>query len=86
MAHVATDRTGVGAHRNRLQPHAGKRAQIGDKHAVVGMTRAFLVQIEGVGVLHQELAAAHHAETRADLVAELPLDVEQVARQVLVRA
>jgi hypothetical protein len=46
--------------------------------------RARLVEVEAVGVLHQELAAAHHAEARADLVAELPLDVVERARQVAV--
>jgi hypothetical protein len=48
------------------------------------LPRAGLVEVEAVGVLHQELAAAHHAEARADLVAELPLDVVERARQVAV--
>ena len=41
-------------------------------------------QVEVVAVLHQELAAAHHPEAGADLVAELPLDVVEGQRQVLV--
>src|SRR5690606_27966715 len=40
--------------------------------------------MEGVGVLHQELARAHHAEARADLVAELGLDLVEARRQLLV--
>jgi hypothetical protein len=32
-------------------------------------------QMKAVGILHQELAGAHHAETRADFVAELGLDL-----------
>ena len=39
------------------------------------MERVLARQVEIVAVLHQELAAAHHAEARADLVPELPLDV-----------
>ena len=50
------------------------------------MLRAGLVEIEGIGVLHQEFAPAHHAEARAHLVAEFPLDVIEVERQVPVGA
>ena len=75
VAEVAADRAGVGAHRDRLQPHAREGAQIGDEHLVVGMPRPGGIEIEAVGVLHQELAAAHHAKARPHLVAELPLDV-----------
>jgi hypothetical protein len=57
-------------------------AQVGDEHLVVGVDRAVLVEVEGIGVLHQELARAHGAEARAHLVAELPLDVVEVQRQV----
>jgi hypothetical protein len=84
VAEVAADRAGVGAHRHRLQAHAREQVQIGHEHAVVGLARALGVEVEAVGVLHQELAAAHHAEARAALVAELPLDVVEVLGQVLV--
>ena len=40
--------------------------------------------IKGISILHQELAAPHHAKTRAYLVAEFPLDMVKIARQVLV--
>ena len=83
---VAADRPGVGPHRDRLQPEPREGAQIGDEHLVVGVARAGLVEVEGIGVLHQELARAHDAEARADLVPELPLDVVEVERQVLVGA
>ena len=71
-------------HRDRLQAQAREGAQIGDEHLVVGMPRAGLVEVEGIGVLHQEFAAAHDAEARPHLVAELPLDVIEVERQILV--
>ena len=82
----AADGPGIGAHRDRLQAHAGEGAQIGHEHLVVGMHGPGLVEVEGIGVLHQELARAHDAEARAHLVAELPLDVIEVQRQVLVGA
>ena len=78
------DRPGIGFHRNRAQPHARKGAQVGDEHALVGLARALLVEIERVGVLHQELAPTHDAEAGTDLVTELPLNVVEVLRQVLV--
>ena len=84
MAEIATDRTGIGTHRDRLEAAALEGAEIGDKHAVIGRLRRLVVEVEGIGVLHQEFAATHHAETRTALVAELPLDVVEIERQVLV--
>ena len=43
-----------------------------------------IVDVEGIGILHQELACAHHPEARADLVAELGLHLVEVHRQLLV--
>ena len=85
VAQIPADRPRVGGHRDRLQPHARERAQVGDEHLVVGAPRRLRADIEGIGILHQELAAAHDAEARAHLVAELPLDVIEVARQIAVR-
>ncbi len=45
-----------------------------------------LVEVEGIGVLHDELAGAHHAEARPHLVAELGLDLVKVDRQLAVAA
>ncbi len=84
VAEIAADRPGLGDHRHRFQPHAGEGAQIGDEHLVVGLARVLDGQVEGIGILHQELPPAHHAESRPDLVAELPLDVIEDARQILV--
>jgi hypothetical protein len=85
VAEVAADRPGLGAHRDRLQAHPRKGAQIGDEHLVVGPARRGLVDIERIRILHQEFAAAHHAEARTLLVAEFPLDVIEVQRQAAIR-
>lgn len=84
MGVVAADGAGIGAHRDRLQAHALIGAQVADHVAVVGVDRGIAVDVEIVAVLHIELAPPHHAETRADLVTELPLDVVKSERQVLV--
>ena len=55
-------------------------------HAVVGFLQPVLVDIERVGVLHDELARAHHAKARPDLVAELRLNLVIIDRQLLVAA
>ena len=75
-----------GAHRDGLEAEPREGAQVGHEHLVVGMPRAGLVEVERIGVLHQEFAAAHQAEARPHLVAELPLDVIEIERQVLVGA
>ena len=48
------------------------------------MLGRLLGEIEGIGILHQKFAAAHDAEARPALVAELPLNVVEIARQVAI--
>ncbi len=83
---VAADRTAFRHHRNRLETEPRERPKIGDEHLVVGVPGTGLIEIEGIGILHQELAPAHQAEARPHLVAELPLNVVEIERQILVRA
>ena len=75
-----------GAHRNGGEAEPREGAQIGGKHLVIGMARAGLIEVERIGVLHQEFARAHHAEARPHLVAELPLDMIEIEWQILVGA
>ena len=84
MGIVAADRPGARPHRHRLQPHPLVGADVADHVAVVGVQRVGFGQVEVVAVLHQELASAHHPEPRPHLVAELPLDVVERQRQLLV--
>jgi hypothetical protein len=84
MAEIAADRPGVGHHRYGAQSHPREGPQVGDEHAVVGVPRAGEIEIEGIGVLHQEFARPHGAEARPHLVAELPLQMIKIERQILV--
>ena len=86
VAEVAADRAGLRPHRNGGQAEPRERAQVSGELLVVGMARARLIEVEGIGVLHQKLARAHHAEARPHFVAELPLDVIEIERQILVGA
>src|SRR5476649_587996 len=80
----AADGTVIGCHWTEIQAQAREDVAIGLVHAVVGLLQRSVVHVEGVGVLHDELAAAHHAETWADLVAEFGLDLVQVDRQLFI--
>ena len=51
---------------------------------LVGLFQALIIDVEGVGVLHDELAAAQQAGAGAGLVAVLGLNLVEVNRQVLV--
>ena len=53
---------------------------------LVALVEPGLVEVEGVRVLHDELAPAQHAGARPRLVAVLRLDLVERQRQVLVRA
>ncbi|MND98688.1 hypothetical protein D3C80_910500 [compost metagenome] len=76
----------VGFYRAELQAQTGEHVAVGLVHAVVGDLQRRLVGVEGVGVLHDEFAAAHQAEAWADFVTEFGLDLVQVDRQLLVAA
>ena len=84
MAGIAADGAGVGLHRAEAQAEASENAHVGLVHRGVGFRQRLLPEMERIGILHQELARAHDAETRTDLVAELGLDLVEIDRQLLV--
>ncbi len=84
MARVAADRAGVGLHGAEREAEPREDARVGVVHVAVFAREIVCVEVERVGILHQELARAHDAEARADLVAELGLDLVEVDRQLLV--
>ncbi len=82
----AADRAGVGLDRAEPEPEAREDPRVGVVHRLVALHQRVAIDVERVGVLHQELAPAHHAEPRPDLVAELDLDLVEVHRQLPVAA
>mmetsp|Transcript_53733 Transcript_53733/g.126540 ORF Transcript_53733/g.126540 Transcript_53733/m.126540 type:complete len:357 (-) Transcript_53733:266-1336(-) len=86
MRAVAADRAGVGRDGAVLQAEALEDAAVGRVHVVVAAAGGLDITVEGIGVLHRELAATHQAKARAALVAELGLDVIEVFRQLAVAA
>ena len=76
----------VGLHPVPLEADAVEDPVVGRDVLVVAGLQALLVAVEGVGVLHDELARAQHPGARARLVALLDLEVVEDQRQVAVGA
>jgi hypothetical protein len=69
-----------------IEAAAGEDVGVRAVHGVVGVVEAagaFDVRVEGVRVLHDELAAAEQTGTGAGLVAELGLDLVEIERERL---
>ena len=86
VAQLAADGPALRPHRDGGEAEPGEGAQVSNEHPVVGAHRAGAVEVEGIVVLHVELTAAHDAEARAQFVAELPLNLVEIAGQVAVAA
>ena len=86
VAGRAANRARIGRHGPIVQPQPVEDANIGVEHLLIAGQRCLGVAVEGIGVLHGELAAAHDAEARPALVPELGLDVVEVLRQLAVAA
>ncbi len=84
FAQIATDGAAVCAHGTVLQAETVKDALVGSAHGLVADLGGVAVLVEGIGVLHDELAATHQAKAGAALVAELGLDLVEVLGQLLV--
>src|SRR5690625_1459188 len=78
--------SGGGRDDDVLQAQALEDPHVGGAETLVGGGQPLVVDVEGVGVLHVELAPAQHTSTGAGLVAELLLDLVQPDREVLVGA
>ena len=78
-------RAGVGLADHGGQAEALEGALVGQALLLVGGVEPCVVHVEGVGVLHDELAGAQQARAGTRLVAELGLDLVQHRREVLVR-
>ena len=84
---AAADAAAIGLYGPELQADAREKcARIGPVHAgkVALRREAGLNRMKRVRILHQEFARAHDAETRADFVTELELNLIEIDRQLLV--
>src|SRR5690606_33326081 len=79
-----THGTGVGLHDDVVEPEAREDALVGVPLRLVGDVESRIGVVEGVRVLHRELASPQQPRARAGLVAILVLDLEDRERKVLV--
>ena len=76
MAHLAAHHTAVAGHRHNLRhAAAGIDAVVGFVAAHIVLLQVFLGSMEGVGVLHGELAHTDQAAAAAGFIPELRLDL-----------
>ncbi len=69
------DAAGVCGDGAECQARTGKDAAVSVIHGIIGRLKRGVVGMGGISVFHDELARAHHAETRAHFIAEFGLDV-----------
>ena len=81
----AANRAVVRRHRAEIQTQTVENRHVGVEHFVIAVLQAVRVFIEGVRVLHDEFAPAHHAKTRTNFVAEFGLNLIPVDRHLFVR-
>ena len=84
VAGGAADGAGIGFHRAIIQAQAIKDRTVGPVHDLVGVCQGIHVGMEGIGILHDEFPRAHDAETWANFVTELGLDLVKIGRQLFV--
>ena len=82
MVHVAADGPRLGLHRDDVEAQPGEDPQVGVEDRPVGGLHGLLVDVERVGVGHDQLAGAQQAEPGPGLVAELDLDLVDGQREL----
>src|SRR6056297_2259364 len=86
MGCTAADAAGVCQYRSERQPQALEDCRVGGMHYVVRFAKRVGACVEGVGVLHEELARPHDAEPRTYLVTHLGLDLVKIQRELAIAA
>ena len=82
VVHVTADGPGAGLDRKDLQVEAPEDPEIRLEDRGIGALHGLLVDIEGVGVGHDQLPGAQQAEPGAGLVTELHLDLVEGEREL----
>ncbi len=81
---TAADTAGVGSNRAEVQIHACENPAVNLMHLIIGLLQACLVNMEGVGVLHNKFPGAHDAKAGPDLIPKLGLYLVEADRQLFV--
>jgi hypothetical protein len=84
LRRAAADAAAVRLHGPKIQSDTRENPRIRFEHQPIAFREACFIRVERIGVLHQELARSHDAETRADFIAELGLNLVEIHRQLFV--
>ena len=83
---AAADAAAVGLHGAKFQTHAGENTRVSLEHQPIAFSQARLVDVKGIRILHEKFAGTHHAEARANFIAEFGLNLIEIDRQLFVAA
>ena len=83
---TAANGAAVGLYRAKPETQPGKNTAVGVVHHLIGLIQRSLVDMEGVGIFHQEFTGTHHAETWPDFVTELGLNLVVIHWQLFITA
>ena len=78
----AADVASVGLDLGVAEPATLKDPTVGCFHRPVGGIEVLCICVEGVGVLHDELAPPHEPEARPDFVPEFCLNLVEIDREL----
>ena len=70
----------------KSQSASSEDARVGIHHPYIAFISGLLIDIETVGVLHDEFSSSHHAEAGSDLVPEFSLDLIEVKGHLTIRS
>ena len=85
MGVAAANLAAVCFYRLEIQAAARKYTVVSVIHNLIGLMEAFFVNIERIGILHDEFAAAHEAEAGTDFVAVFILHLPKDQGHLLIR-
>src|SRR3989338_2513628 len=85
MGNLASHHSGIRLRDQTIQARAREYLQISVIHQTVIILQALFIGVKAIGVLHYELTAADQAETGADLIPELGLDLIKNKRKLFIR-
>src|SRR5215831_4191540 len=84
VCEAAANRTAVSLDGPEPDTEPSEDPLVSLEHPPVLAVGVGVVHVKGIAVLHDELAAAHQAEARTDLVTEFRLDLKDIQRQLFV--
>jgi hypothetical protein len=84
MRKRSANSSGFGFNGSEVQATTRENLFIGFDHPLVIVLHIRIIRVEGIGIFHEEFTRAHNAEPRANLIAELDLDLVENLRQLAI--